>query len=292
MRSLPSILKYFMKPKAEEYELPDEEPLVSQLEEMIRLKENVPSDDAADEKPAEQAQEAHAAKSEEQEQEKQEPAGGSFEQALSLAQAQADELIRNARAQAERIIEEAKQAAEAEVARIHQQASEEGYNQGYVEGQRKGEEEASAATRKAAQESVEAVRRFLTQANNMRDEKIDKLSGELLDVAVAVAEKVIHVSLKSSEEIIKRMIIAATEKMKRREWVQIYVADCDVKGVAQSDPSLTAALSSLSDHIKIVPMRDAETGTCIVEMPDEIIDASASTQLENIRSVIHEKTYV
>ena len=288
MRSLPSILKYFMKPKAEEYELPDEEQLVSQLEEMIRLKENVPSDDAADEKPAEQAQEAHAAKSEEQEQEKQEPAGGSFEQALSLAQAQADELIRNARAQAERIIEEAKQAAEAEVARIHQQASEEGYNQGYVEGQRKGEEEASAATRKAAQESVEAVRRFLTQANNMRDEKIDKLSGELLDVAVAVAEKVIHVSLKSSEEIIKRMIIAATEKMKRREWVQIYVADCDVKGVAQSDPSLTAALSSLSDHIKIVPMRDAETGTCIVEMPDEIIDASASTQLENIRSVIHE----
>lgn len=288
MRSLPSILKYFMKPKAEEYELPDEEQLVSQLEEMIRLKENVPSDDAADEKPAEQAKEAHAAKSEEQEQEKQEPAGGSFEQALSLAQAQADELIRNARAQAEHIIEEAKQAAEAEVARIHQQASEEGYNQGYVEGQRKGEEEASAATRKAAQESVEAVRRFLTQANNMRDEKIDKLSGELLDVAVAVAEKVVHVSLKSSEEIIKRMIIAATEKMKRREWVQIYVADCDVKGVAQSDPSLTAALSCLSDHIKIVPMRDAETGTCIVEMPDEIIDASASTQLENIRSVIHE----
>lgn len=288
MRSLPSILKYFMRPKAEEYELPDEEQLVSQLEEMIRLKENVPSDDAADEKPAEQAKEAHAAKAEEQEQEKQEPAGGSFEQALSLAQAQADELIRNARAQAERIIEEAKQAAEAEVARIHQQASEEGYNQGYVEGQRKGEEEASAATRKAAQESVEAVRRFLTQANNMRDEKIDKLSGELLDVAVAVAEKVVHVSLKSSEEIIKRMIIAATEKMKRREWVQIYVADCDVKGVAQSDPSLTAALSCLSDHIKIVPMRDAETGTCIVEMPDEIIDASASTQLENIRSVIHE----
>lgn len=288
MRSLPSILKYFMKPKAEEYELPDEEQLVSQLEEMIRLKENVPSDDAADEKPAEQAKEAHAAKSEEQEQEKQEPAGGSFEQALSLAQAQADELIRNARAQAERIIEEAKQAAEAEVARIHQQASEEGYNQGYVEGQRKGEEEASAAMRKAAQESVQAVQRFLTQANNMRDEKIDKLSGELLDVAVAVAEKVIHVSLKSSEEIIKRMIIAATEKMKRREWVQIYVADCDVKGVAQSDPSLTAALSCLSDHIKIVPMRDAETGTCIVEMPDEIIDASASTQLENIRSVIHE----
>lgn len=288
MRSLPSILKYFMKPKAEEYELPDEEQLVSQLEEMIRLKESVPSDDAADEKPVQEVKAGQPAMAEAQEQEVRAPDSGSFEQALSLAQTQADELIRNAQAKAEHIIEQAKQAAEAEVARIHQQASEEGYNQGYVEGQRKGEEEASAAMRKAAQDSVEAVQRFLTQANNMRDEKIDKLSGELLDVAVAVAEKVIHVSLKSSEEIIKRMIVAATEKLKRREWVQIYVADCDVKGVAQSDPSLSAALSSLSDHIKIVPMRDAETGTCIVEMPDEIIDASASTQLENIRSVIHE----
>lgn len=288
MRSLPSILKYFMKPKAEEYELPDEEQLVSQLEEMIRLKESVPSDGAADEKPVQEVRAGQPDLAEAQEQEVQAPDSGSFEQALSLAQTQADELIRNAQAKAEHIIEQAKQAAEAEVARIHQQASEEGYNQGYVEGQRKGEEEASAAMRKAAQDSVEAVQRFLTQANNMRDEKIDKLSGELLDVAVAVAEKVIHVSLKSSEEIIKRMIVAATEKLKRREWVQIYVADCDVKGVAQSDPSLSAALSSLSDHIKIVPMRDAETGTCIVEMPDEIIDASASTQLENIRSVIHE----
>nr|WP_302665459.1 FliH/SctL family protein [uncultured Agathobaculum sp.] len=277
-----------MKPKAEEYELPDEEQLVSQLEEMIRLKESVPSDGAADEKPVQEVKAGQPDLAEAQEQEVQAPDSGSFEQALSLAQTQADELIRNAQAKAEHIIEQAKQAAEAEVARIHQQASEEGYNQGYVEGQRKGEEEASAAMRKAAQDSVEAVQRFLTQANNMRDEKIDKLSGELLDVAVAVAEKVIHVSLKSSEEIIKRMIVAATEKLKRREWVQIYVADCDVKGVAQSDPSLSAALSSLSDHIKIVPMRDAETGTCIVEMPDEIIDASASTQLENIRSVIHE----
>ena len=275
MRSLPSILKYFMKPKAEEYELPDEEQLVSQLEEMIRLKESVPSEGADGGKPAQEAKAVHTAEAEAQEEEIQEPESSSFERALSMAQAQADELIRNAQAQAEHIIEQAKQAAEAEVARIHQQASEEGYNQGYVEGQRKGQQEASAAMHKAAQESVEAVQRFLTQASNMRDEKIDKLSGELLDVAVTVAEKVIHVSLKSSEEIIKRMIVAATEKLKRREWVQIYVADCDVKGVAQSDPSLSAALSSLSDHI-------------IVEMPDEIIDASASTQLENIRSVIHE----
>lgn len=284
---MPSILKYFMKPKAEDYELPNEEQLISQLEEMIRLKESIPGDGTETvhhEEPDEPVQPVQA---EEQREKRAEPTR-SFEQEMSLAQAEADRLIQNAKAQAEHIIEQAKQAAETEVSRIYQRASEDGYNQGYAEGHQKGQQEASAAMRKAAQDAVDAVQRFLSQANQTRDAEIDKLSAEVLDVAVAVAEKVIHVSLKSSEEIIKRMIITATEKLKRRQWVQIYVADCDVKGVAQSDPSLAAALSSLSDHIKIVPMKDAESGTCIVEMPDEIIDASASTQLENIRSVIHE----
>ncbi|HJA48403.1 MAG TPA: F0F1 ATP synthase subunit delta [Candidatus Agathobaculum intestinipullorum] len=276
-----------MKPKAEDYELPNEEQLISQLEEMIRLKESIPGDGTETvhhEEPDEPVQPVQA---EEQREKRAEPTR-SFEQEMSLAQAEADRLIQNAKAQAEHIIEQAKQAAETEVSRIYQRASEDGYNQGYAEGHQKGQQEASAAMRKAAQDAVDAVQRFLSQANQTRDAEIDKLSAEVLDVAVAVAEKVIHVSLKSSEEIIKRMIITATEKLKRRQWVQIYVADCDVKGVAQSDPSLAAALSSLSDHIKIVPMKDAEPGTCIVEMPDEIIDASASTQLENIRSVIHE----
>lgn len=288
MRSLPNILKYFMKPKAEDYELPNEEQLISQLEEMIRLKESIPGDGTEtvhQQVPAEPVQPVQA---EDHREKRAEPPVRSFEQEMSLAQAEADRLLQHAKAQAEHIIEEAKQAAETEVARIYQRASEDGYNQGYAEGHQKGQEEASAATRKAAQDAVESVQRFLAQANQTRDAEIDRLSAEVLDVAVAVAEKVIHVSLKSSAEIIKRMIISATEKLKRREWVQIYVADCDVKGVAQSDPALAAALSSLSDHIKIVPMKDAETGTCIVEMPDEIIDASASTQLENIRSVIHE----
>lgn len=284
---MPSILKYFMKPKAEDYELPNEEQLISQLEEMIRLKESIPGDGTETvhhEEPDEPVQPVQA----EEQREKRANPTRSFEQEMSLAQAEADRLIQNAKAQAEHIIEQAKQAAETEVSRIYQRASEDGYNQGYAEGHQKGQQEASAAMRKAAQDAVDAVQRFLSQANQTRDAEIDKLSAEVLDVAVTVAEKVIHVSLKSSEEIIKRMIITATEKLKRRQWVQIYVADCDVKGVAQSDPSLAAALSSLSDHIKIVPMKDAEPGTCIVEMPDEIIDASASTQLENIRSVIHE----
>ena len=106
---------------------------------------------------------------------------------------------------------------------------------------------------------------------------------------MAVAEKVVRVSLRSSGEIIARMIQGATEKLKRKEWVHIYIAGCDTRELAQITPGLTMSLSAISDHVKIVPMADDESGNCIIEMPDEIIDASASTQLANIRELLSER---
>ena len=82
------------------------------------------------------------------------------------------------------------------------------------------------------------------------------------------------------------MIHTAIDKRKRREWVRIYLAECDAKRLQPISPPLAAALASLSDQVRIVPVADDESGTCIIEMPDEIIDASASTQLSNIRGIV------
>ena len=46
------------------------------------------------------------------------------------------------------------------------------------------------------------------------------------------------------------------------------------------------ALKNGAAGVVAVPVADDESGTCIIEMPDEIIDASASTQLSNIRGIV------
>ena len=130
------------------------------------------------------------------------------------------------------------------------------------------------------------LRTFLENAAAQQDQMMDAAKTDMRDLAIAVAEKVIRISLKSSSGIIAKMIQDATEKMKRREWVRIYVSGCDAKGLAQITPRLTRALAGLSDHIRIVPVATEEAGTCIIETPDTIIDASASTQMNNIRSIL------
>lgn len=61
MRSLPNILKYFMKPHAEDYQLPDTEQMADTLEEMVRLKESVPYEGEPPSQSAEQDEATHAA---------------------------------------------------------------------------------------------------------------------------------------------------------------------------------------------------------------------------------------
>ena len=183
--------------------------------------------------------------------------------AVDFAQIQAEKILEDARRQAEDYLVRRQMEAEQEAEQVRQQAQSEGYRQGYAEGLRQAGVEGQAELQKETR-------------------------GELCELSLAIAEKVIHVSLNSSSEVVARMIQVATEKLKRREWVHIYVGGCAAKEVSAITPELMTALAGLSDHIKIIPLSDDEAGTCIIEMPDEIIDASASTQLKNIRDLIHE----
>jgi len=209
---------------------------------------------------------------------------------LDYAQFQADVILRDARRQAEEELALARQEARAEAESIRQNAREEGHQEGYREGYAQGEAEGKAEGLLRCEERASAmeaeVQRFFDHAESVLDRQLDDNIGQLRDLAIAIAEKVIGVSLRSSSEVIGRMVQAAVDKRKAKDWVRIYIAECDAKRMGQVPASLTSALAGLSDRVRIIPIADDEPGTCIIEMPDEIIDASTSTQISNIRAML------
>ena len=106
-------------------------------------------------------------------------------------------------------------------------------------------------------------------------------------ISLAIAEKIVQTSLQSSSDIIKRMILAATDKITKKQWAKIYITKCNTGVSMEVDAEFLEALSRLSDNVKIVTMDNGEEGTCIIELPDEIIDASVGTQLENIKDILN-----
>ena len=208
---------------------------------------------------------------------------------MQYAQLQAELILKQAREEAETLVEQARANAKAEQEQIRAGARDEGYRVGYAEGTAKAMEDAARDREATAARLEQEVQTYLEKADMAREEMLLQSREELLDLCLAVAEKVVRVSLRSSRDVVVRMIQAATERLKRQEWVHIYISGCDAKGAAQISPALTTALGALSQHVKIVPMGDDESGTCIVETPEEIIDASVSTQMSNIRDILRDQ---
>lgn len=195
---------------------------------------------------------------------------------------QAEEIISNAKMKADAIISKAEQ----DAVNIKSNAYSKGMEDGYTAGINKAYEENKT---KLEAETLDFLIKLKSSINDFEDQKarlITESINELKEISISVAEKVIHVGLKSSGEIIKKMIISATEKLKSKDWAKIYIAKCDASLLIETNSDLLKSIDHLSEHIKVIVMEDSAPGTCIIELPDQIIDASAATQIENIKGVL------
>ena len=271
---MPNILKRFTNVTANKYVFPNAADLPVLGEEQAappaaeELEEGMSQEEAIQEEPTP---------------EEPEPASQS---PVDFAQVQAEAILADARREAERFMEQAREESALELEDMRRQAASEGFQQGMQGGLLAGRLEAQQQLEKDAAQQAADVKAFLQAAQVEKELLLEKSKEDLKELALAIAEKVIRVSLRSSSDILIRMIEAATAKKRRCEWVQIYIADCDARTNAQTIPELTEAMRHLSDRVRVIPMADDESGTCIIEMPDEIIDASVSTQLDNLRGVL------
>ena len=276
---MPNIFKNFLRPQVDKYSFPPAEEITVEEDPVL------PDEPEEAAPPAPQKEGGAEGAEDSGEQPSSDPGQGAAAM-FSYARVQSEAILAQAKRQGEELLEEYRQQAIQESQQLKEEARQEGYRQGYSDGLVKAQAESRAKLDEQVQQQAGQVKEFLDRAAREREELLDKVQGELCDLSIAVAEKVIHVSLKSSREVILRMVQMATERLRRREWVRIYIGGCDSRELAQISPELTAALAGLSDHIKLIPMADDESGTCIIEMPDEIIDASVSTQLDNLKDIL------
>ncbi|MCD8000803.1 MAG: flagellar biosynthesis/type III secretory pathway protein [Clostridiales bacterium] len=203
------------------------------------------------------------------------------------------DIINGAKEEARQIMMKANQIAESIIAEAEQEKSkaiEAGYQEGYEKGRQEGFEKADREQNLIRTEQKEAFRREIEEAvaavDRAKEKSISLYMEELKDCVIAVAEKVIHISLKSSGDVIRRMLIAETEKLKKKVWVKIYMDKTDYDMMIEADGDMLGELTRLSDNIKFVVMNKENSGNCIIEMPEEIIDISVDTQMENIRELL------
>lgn len=202
------------------------------------------------------------------------------------AGAEAYVILEDARKEAEELLADAGRRAEEEFEAAREAGYRAGYNTGYEESRRRAEGECRMAYEKELLAFQEDMKTALQSVEKAKERCLKNYLDELKDCAIAIGEKVIQISLRSSGEVIRQMIISATEKLKKTEWVKIYINKSDYDMMMEADADIIDELSHLSDNIKFIVMDKEDHGNCIIEMPEEIVDVSVNTQMENIKDIL------
>ena len=217
-----------------------------------------------------------------------------YEQAKSAAvqirvdaEQEAREIIEKSRQAADKILTEA----ENKIQDVFIVAKDEGYQAGHKEGYDLGVEE---GTKKFLEESKERFSKFFTAVDEacgtFDDKKNEMLEGylkDLTELALTISEKVVSVSLDSSGEVIKRLILTAAAAAETQQWAKVVISSGDAKLMEADGINIREELDAISGKIELIMLDDAKQGTCLIEFFDQVIDAGADTQLANIKDMIN-----
>ncbi len=196
------------------------------------------------------------------------------------------EILNKAREEALEIVQKAKDEAEEIKSKAYSIGFDSGKQDGFSQGKIESFEAAQLEVRGEIDELKYNVAREIKLLDVEKDRILEKHIEDLKEISIAIGEKIALTSFKSSKNTIEKMILEATEKMKKSSWAKIYIGHTEEAVNIKGDAEFLEKLSRLADNVKVIIMQADEDGTCIIETPNGTMDISVKTQVNNVRDII------
>ncbi len=158
-----------------------------------------------------------------------------------------------------------------------QQQMESAYQEGLQNGIKQAEEDYGSA--------VAALNNICTQLNTLQETIIRNSSGELLEFALAITDRILRFSVANQDKTIVATIEEALQRAIRSEEFTIYLHPEDMDIVRQKSGDIVAGISGL-DNILLKSDPAIERGGARLESDNCTIDATIASQFETIRDEI------
>lgn len=207
-------------------------------------------------------------------------------EAAEQAKAEAEARAADLKAEAERIRQEAIDWRRSEEERLLREAKvirEDASQQGFKEGREEGRE---VAAQKAAGvlQSLEAV---LQAALREKDEVVNACEKQILDLAIAIAKKIVRAEITVNPDVIDRTLKQALARMTDRDSITIYVNLVDLEKVTKRKAEILKRLDPGS-RVTIVEDENIEPGGLVIQTNLGNIDATVSGQELEIDKILYQ----
>ena len=188
------------------------------------------------------------------------------------AASDAESLIRQAENKALELVERA----HARIAQMEEEARAAGREQGYTAGKTAAEEELAPV--------ITTIRELIESIRVQRSAAIAAAEPELVRLAMAVAERVVHGELQTNQSVIVENVRQALTRLVSREVVTLRLNPVDLDAIRAHRDKIVAAGDV--EHLRIVEDQRVDRGGVIVETDAGTIDSKVGTQLREARRAI------
>ncbi len=195
-------------------------------------------------------------------------------------------MLESAKIESTKITEEANKAKESiqgESQSILAESEKKGFAKGYEEGFAKGFED----TNKDFAKLLDKLKKILAETMNRRNEIIDSSEGQLIDVSILIAKRVVKMLTERDKGIVVRNIQEALRRVKGRTKITIRVNIDDLEISARHKDEFYQMLDKI-EGVSVLEDPNVDVGGCLIETDFGDIDARINTQLNEIETAIKE----
>lgn len=144
------------------------------------------------------------------------------------------------------------------------------------EAYRRGQEETQAALKKKTDEALQNLKNSIEDFDGRKRSIYQEAESSLVQLALAIARRVLHRELTVSPEALQGLVSVALERVRMQELLRIHVHSDKESAVRQALSALTKL------NIEIVTGDHLPQGCLQIETRQGCIDASVETQLAEI----------
>lgn len=212
------------------------------------------------------------------------------EQIVRDAESFAEEQIRQAMEESAALREQAAAEIEAwwrEKRSEDERLTEAARQQGFEEGYRQGFEQAQADIREEYASMLQEAKTILEQAYMQKQQIIREAEPFLIELAIAIAEKVIRRELTLSPEWVVQMTKTVLSRRREKGLITLCVSPKHYAYMQDARDELLLAVDSQAE-LQILPDATVHDHGCVVRTEFGSIDAKVDTQLQEIKKALQQ----
>ncbi|MGN0699136.1 MAG: hypothetical protein ACI4JV_10355 [Ruminiclostridium sp.] len=203
----------------------------------------------------------------------------------SYYRAEGEKALAEARERAQKILSDTEQQAQDYAAKAKAQA-EAIFEKSKADGFAKGHEDGYAAGLDKCRDMLSELKKLSEQIVSDKAELFDSYEVEIFDTVMEIVNRITLNSLGQKDKaVVKKTIKEAGKSFRGSEYVKLTLSKTDVSEEMAADTDYFKKLFTNVKNVEVEVLKDAPSGTVIIDNGSEITDAGISTQLKMIEEL-------